>query len=89
MYSGFPLYLQYNNKHYNLNHFHGTAMGSLVSLVVAEVVYAKHRGSSPNNVTYSRHEALRDLYFHWPSRNTPVIAFRDSGIVSVIHLLFH
>ena len=38
-------YFQYNGKHYK--QLHGTAMGSPVSVVLAEFFYAKHRGTSP------------------------------------------
>ena len=41
-------YFQYNGKHYK--QLHGTAMGSPVSVVVAEIVMEKHRGTGPSNL---------------------------------------
>ena len=44
-------YFHYNGKHYK--QLHGTAMGSPVSVVVAEIVTAKHRRTGPSNVEWN------------------------------------
>jgi len=41
-------YFQYNGKHYK--QLHGTAMGSPVSVVVAEIVTQKHLGTGLSNL---------------------------------------
>ena len=64
-------YFQYNGKHYK--QLHGTAMGSPVSVVVAEIVMQKKQGMRPCNLP-TNHTALvtlrrRHIYRRTQRRN--------------------